>query len=159
MDAIHLKVLQAEMQAQWKAVEDVYTQVEARAAGLRPGDPASLESLAYQLHNLYNAVEDLFKIVTNAFENQVVDLSRWHAELLGRMRLEIEGVRPALVSAKLYPLLDELRAFRHFFRHAYGRRLQESRVQAILEQAREAKPLLERDVEQFLAQLEAGLRS
>jgi hypothetical protein len=157
MDPIQVKVLQAEMQAQWQGIEDVYAQIEARAAGFRSGDPASLESLAYQLHNLYNAVEDLFKIVTSAFENQAIDVSRWHAELLGRMRLEIKGVRPALVSADLYPLLDELRAFRHFFRHAYGRRLQDDRVKALLAHAREARPLLERDVEQFLAHLEAGL--
>lgn len=154
MDSIHIKVLQAEMQAQWKAIEDVYDQVEARAAGLRPKDPASLESLAYQLHNLYNAVEDHFRIVTAAFENHVVHLSRWHTDLLGRMRLEIEGVRPALVSAELHPLLDELGAFRHFFRHIYGRRLQDSRVQALLAEAREARPLLKADLEQFLARFE-----
>jgi len=154
MDPIQLKVLRAEMQAQWKAIEDVYDQVEARAAGLRPKDPASLESLAYQLHNLYSAVEDHFKIVTAAFENHVVHLSRWHTDLLGRMRLEIEGVRPALVSAELVPLLDELGAFRHFFRHAYGRRLQDSRVQALLAEAREARPLLKADLEQFLARFE-----
>lgn len=159
MDPSQLKVLRAEMQAQLQAIEGVYAEIEARAAGFRPQDPATLESLAYQLHNLYNAVEDLLKIVTSAFENHVVDLSRWHTELLGRMRLEIEGIRPALVSAELYPLLDELRAFRHFFRHAYGRRLRADRVQTLLVDAQEVRPLLKRDVEQFLARLEAGSRS
>ncbi len=153
MDPIRLKVLEAEVQVQWASINDLYTTVEARAQGLRPDDPASLEGLAYQLHNLYNALEDLFKIVADAFENSVTDTSRWHTELLGRMRLEIEGVRPALISTGLYPLLDELRAFRHFFRHAYGRRLEEARVQLVLDRAREARSLLQQDVTGFLSQL------
>lgn len=35
------------------------------------------------------------------------------------MALEIDGVRPALVNVNDVPLLDELRAFRHVFRHIY----------------------------------------
>ena len=35
------------------------------------------------------------------------------------MALEIDGVRPALLSKKDVALIDELRAFRHVFRHIY----------------------------------------
>jgi len=159
MDSIQLKVLEAEIKAQWTTIKDVYTAVEARAECLQPGNPAPLESLAYQLHNLYSAVEYLFKIVVNAFENSVTDTSRWHSTLLRRMKLEIEGVRPALVSAELYPLLNELRGFRHFFRHAYVVQLDVGRVQFVLARARQARPLLQRDVTRFLAQLESPPRS
>jgi len=37
-------------------------------------------------------------------------------------------MRPALISAELYELLDELRRFRHFFRHAYGVELDADKV-------------------------------
>lgn len=154
MDPIRLKVLQAELQAQWGVVEEVYALLEVRAERLDPADPVPLESLAYQLHNLYSALEDLFEVVADTFENSVIDTSRWHSQLLQRMRLEIEGVRPALVSPELYPLLDELRAFRHFFRHAYQSRLAVERVRFVLARARQAKPLLQRDLAQFVGRLQ-----
>jgi uncharacterized protein YutE (UPF0331/DUF86 family) len=128
MDAVSLKVLQAEIEAQLEEIKQVYVEVEDRANQMAPNSPAQIESTAYQLHNLYNAVEDLFKIVASAFENSVADLSRWHTELLRRMTLEIQGVRPALLSTESADLLNKLRAFRHFFRHAYGVRLESDRV-------------------------------
>lgn len=68
-----------------------------------------------------------------------------------RMTLEIADVRPALLSAETAQLLQELRAFRHFFRHAYAADLDYQRVQENLERARRLGPLLARDVKHFLA--------
>ncbi len=153
MDQACLNVLDAEVRAQLAAIAEVATTIEERAARLQADDPAFLESLAYQMHNLYNAVEDLFRIVASAFENNVTDPGRWHSELLRRMTLEIEGMRPALVSKELHPLLNELRGFRHFFRHGYAATLEETRLGLVLERAREAGPLLERDVLEFLSRL------
>lgn len=157
MEPARLKLLETEVRAQWTVIEGTYAAIEERAARLQVGDVALLESLAYQLHNLYNAVEDLFKIVADTFENSVPEMSQWHIELLRRMRLEVEGVRPALVSEELYPLLDRLRGFRHFFRHAYTIRLNEEEVQMVLSRARAARPLLKRDLERFLGRLGARL--
>jgi len=159
VDAVRRSLLEARVRSQWDIIEQVYATVEKRAAALRPDEPALLEGLAYQLHNLYNAVEDLLKVVADVFENSLRDLPRWHTELLERMRLEIEGIRPALLSPELYSLLDELRSFRHFFRHAYGRRLREERVLEVLRRAREAHPLLKRDLEHFLNRLGASLEA
>jgi hypothetical protein len=152
MDAVRLKVLQAEVEAQLEKIERVYEALEDRAGQMHPDHPGSIESTAYQLHNLYGAAEDLFKIVASAFENSVTDLSRWHTELLHRMTLEIQGVRPALLSTESAELFDELRAFRHFFRHAYMRQLDFSPVEQNLTRARQLRSLLPRDVVQFLDQ-------
>jgi hypothetical protein len=84
------------------------------------------------------------------FENRVADRSQWHTELLRRMMLDISGVRPALLSAENADLLNELRAFRHFFRHAYGLRLDFSRVALNVAVARKVHPLLLRDITVFL---------
>jgi uncharacterized protein YutE (UPF0331/DUF86 family) len=152
MDAARLKVLQAELEAQLEKLEQVYVELEDRAAQMNPNAPGYIESTGYQLHNLYNAVEDLFKIVANAFENSVTDLSRWHTELLRRMALDIQGIRPALLSTESAELLNELRAFRHLFRHAYGVQLDASRVEQNLARARKLRSLLPRDVTHFLKQ-------
>ena len=123
------------------------------AAQMRPETYALIESAAYQLHNLFNAIEDLLKIVANAFENSIADLSRRHTELLDRMTLDIKGIRPSLLSAECASYLHELRAFRHFFRHAYTVPIDYGRVQQQLANVQQIRPLLRRDVAMFLASL------
>lgn len=158
MDAASLRILEAEIQAQLDKIEQIYLELEDRASQIRPNTPAQIESTAYQLHNLYSAIEDLLKIVAGAFENNVADLSRWHTELLRRMSLEIQGIRPALLSEKSGELLNELRAFRHLFRHAYGRRLDFDRVKENLAIARQLHPLLPKDVDTFLRSLQSSTK-
>ena len=114
---------------------------------------AELESLAYQLHNLYCAFEDLFRIVADFFENRIDDRARYHRELLWRMKVSIEGVRPALLSEESYRLLDSLRAFRHFFRHAYSYELDPRKVALVVEDALKLRELYQRDIDYFLEQL------
>lgn len=155
MDKLRLTLLLAELQEQQEKIDQVYLLVEARTADMRADSPADVESLAYQLHNLYNAVEYLMEIVAKAFENSVTDLSRWHSQLLDRMGLQIDGIRPALFSGEVIGLLHELRAFRHFFRHAYGIPLDYVRVEQVLLKARGLQPLLKRDIRAFVNTLKS----
>ncbi len=76
MDTVTLKVLKAEIEAQLEKIDQVYRELDDRAGQMQPDVPGLVESTAYQLHNLYNAIENLFKIVANAFENSVTDRSR-----------------------------------------------------------------------------------
>jgi len=153
MDDEILVLLISDLEAQLALIEETFDRLEERASGLRPNDEARLESTAYQLHNLYNAVEDLFKIVADAFENQLAAAPRWHIRLLRRMSHDINGVRPALLSQESYQLLDGLRSFRHFFRHAYAAPIDYERLHLNLKKARQLRPLLRRDVDQFLRRL------
>lgn len=72
--------------------------------------------LAEILVNYYTALESLFLRVSQAFENNL-DVARWHADLLEKMTLEIEGVRPRLISEQTRDALRELMRFRHFKRY------------------------------------------
>ncbi len=158
MDRATFVLLKSDLQDQMALIEAVYETLEKRAARLQPDDEASLESLAYQLHNLYNAVEDLLKLVAACFENQITDVARWHVALLRRMQHEIPGVRPALLSEDSYRLLNTLRGFRHFFRHAYAVPLDYDQLRVNLERARQLRPVLRQDVQRFLRQLEKAIR-
>jgi hypothetical protein len=124
--------------------------LEERAEKLSSKNPETLESIAYQLHNLDGAVEELLKLVAAYFENNVADTSRWHSLLLQRMTQQIEDVRPAVISTESYQLLNALRAFRHFFRHAYGVPIDVAQLQSNLDRARGLRPLLDRDLNSFL---------
>jgi hypothetical protein len=75
-------------------------------------------ALGYTIHNIYNLMESYFLRVAKFFENDLDPLS-WHRDLVRRMSLAIEDVRPALLPADVAALIDELRAFRHVFRNIY----------------------------------------
>lgn len=92
-------------------------------------DKEKTSHLAYLLHNLYCALEELFQEVAKTFENRIEDPSRFHRELLKRMRLEIPNIRPKLLSEGCCFILDEMRGFRHVFRHSYDYELSPARVE------------------------------
>ncbi len=86
-------VLRIDIETQMTQLEEIYEKLEQRAQDLQADDPARLESVAYQIHNLYNAVEDLLKLVAAHFENHIADADRWHSALLKRMAQMIPGLR------------------------------------------------------------------
>jgi len=75
-------------------------------------------ALGYTIHNLYSLLENYALRIAKTFENEI-DASRWHRDLINRMTLEIATVRPAVWSRELARHVDELRRFRHAFRHVY----------------------------------------
>ncbi|MEP7190480.1 MAG: hypothetical protein ABI901_14920 [Roseiflexaceae bacterium] len=157
MDSIQLSTLIAEIEAQMARVTAVNQVVESRVALLEKEQIAAVEALAYQLHNFYNACEDLLKLVATAFENHITDQGNWHRGLVQRMSLTISGVRPALISAATLPHLDQLRAFRHFFRHAYNTPINIPRLMLVLDDARLVHPLMQADVNHFVSHLRTVL--
>ncbi|MBC6473165.1 MAG: hypothetical protein GDA48_10385 [Hormoscilla sp. GM102CHS1] len=153
MDKNALTILQTDIQGQMDLIDKIFAKLEERAIGLTPDEPAIMESVAYQIHNLYNAVEDLLKIVAAHFENQITDTARWHSALLQRMTQDIPGIRPRLLSESSYLNLNNLRGFRHFFRHAYGVNIDYEQLAMNLDKARLLDPSLTQDVENFLKQV------
>lgn len=153
MEAKDLAVFTADIAAQQQAIERVFAMLEQRAERLEPNYPERLESVAYQLHNFYGAVEELLKMVAAYFENNVSDMARWHSLLLLRMTQAVEGIRPAVISTESYALLNTLRAFQHFFRHAYGVPIDFAQLQSNLTKAQQLKPMLDKDLRCFLQAL------
>jgi hypothetical protein len=151
MEKERLAILQAEIKAQVQEIEGIYTRIEDRT---QKTDKAAMESGGYQLHNLYCAFEDLFKIVAETFENHILDKSKYHQELLKRMAIPIAGVRPRLLSQECLRLLDNLRSFRHLFRHAYSYELDERKLKIVLEDAFILRRIYLTDVDLFLNSFE-----
>lgn len=154
MDKNTLIVLRADITAQMAVVKSISLLIEVRAEGLSKDDPVRLESVAYQIHNFYNAIEDLLKIIAAHFENQISDTARWHSVLLQRMSQEILGIRPVLLSQESYLLLNSLRGFRHFFRHAYGVPIDYEQLKINLNKSLQLYSYLDRDLKQFFEALE-----
>ena len=85
----------------------------------------------YVLHNIYCALENIFDQISRTFENHVTDPARWHRELLSKMFLEIPTIRPAVLPVELRGFLNDLRGFRHVFRHAYEFELDAEKVKVL----------------------------
>ncbi len=153
MDKNTLIIFKTDVNAQLKLIKTIEQKLNERARGLSPDDIIRLESIAYQIHNLYNATEDLLKIVATYFENNITDTAQWHSALLQRMTQNIPEIRPALLSPETFLILNGLRGFRHFFRHAYGTNIEYDQLQINLDKAMKLLPTLEQDIESFLEKL------
>jgi len=64
-------------------------------------DRFECSAAGYLLHNFYNGVENIFKSITAVHGNKV-DKEEWHSVLLKRMLLEIEDIRPKVITKELY---------------------------------------------------------
>ncbi|MGD1858691.1 MAG: hypothetical protein ACFB0E_01820 [Leptolyngbyaceae cyanobacterium] len=147
--------LRAELTAQLRLVERVYERLDDRLSnGL--ASPAQRESIAYQVHNIYCGIEDLLKLVANAFENRIGSSGEWHRALLLPMSQPVQGIRPALISEDTFEVLNRLRGFRHFIRHGYGAEIEINQLSVNLELAKQLKGLIHQDLEQFLTQILAA---
>jgi len=123
----HLAILAAYLDNQ----ETVIRRLLGEIGSTTPENPEKISHMGYQLHNLYSSLEDFFQEVAKTFENRLEDPSRYHRELLKRMALEIPGVRPRVLSPASHALLNELRGFRHVFRHAYDYELSPDKLEAL----------------------------
>jgi uncharacterized protein YutE (UPF0331/DUF86 family) len=63
--------------------------------------------------------------------------------------MNIEGVRPALLSEENFRNMDELRGFRHVFRHTYSYGLDDDRVAFLLRKVMKNKKTILNDIETF----------
>jgi hypothetical protein len=154
MDTNSLLIFKTDINAQRQLIKMIQEKLKQRSENLNPEDIVRLESIAYQIHNLYNAVEDLLKIVATYFENNIADNSQWHSALLRRMTQEISGIRPALLSAESYSILNSLRGFRHFFRHAYGSEIEFQQLKINLDKALIILSYLEQDLKIFIEKID-----
>ena len=154
MDKESFAVLEAGLESRREELHRLAERIGERRPGFAD-TPEGVDSMAYQLHNLYCGFEQLFEEVAGTFENQVEGES-YHTGLLRRMKLRIEGIRPALLSSGTAEILDELRRFRHLFRHAYSADLDPLKVGEIAGRVGELRRRFDGDLDGFLGQLRPG---
>ncbi|AFG37311.1 hypothetical protein [Spirochaeta africana] len=119
-----IRILVAELDADMQGLQDLLESNQRASTRIAAGahDDLDYAALGYTLHNIYNLMENSFYRIAKYFENNL-SADTWHKDLLHRMTLSIEGIRPAVLSSDAADLLDELRSFRHVFRNMYRKRL------------------------------------
>jgi hypothetical protein len=152
MDNEQIARLTAEMKGQLWMIEKVSARLRSRVAdGL--DTPGQLDSVAYQIHNLYCSVEDLLKLIASSFENHVGSSGDWHRVLLLRLSQPVENIRPALLSDSSLEVMNKLRSFRHLVRHAYGTDIELTQLQVNLNSAQQLYELIKQDIDVFVEKL------
>jgi hypothetical protein len=63
--------LRTDVKAQLELITAINQKLVKRSENLTGDNPILLESIAYQIHNLYGSTEDLLKIVAAYFENNI----------------------------------------------------------------------------------------
>ncbi len=152
MDRLDLNTLRAEL------AEDC--EVALQALGLAreriaEATPSGLEGCAHHLARMFNVIEQLSLRVAPLFENNITDDKGWHAELIRRMTLVVEGVRPALFHRAMVQPLRELRGFRHVWTHAYDLELDPDKLRLLLKYAEQVAPLMPNLFDRFIVEAAA----
>ncbi len=137
-----------------KAVLDVihrlYSSYKSAFVDEQQRDVRDAVLLADILCNTYTCVETILFRISRVFENHV-DTQQWHKELLQKMRIEVPGIRKAVLSQTSYALLDELRRFRHFKRYYYDFEYDWARLDYLKSVYERLFPLIERELDDYAA--------
>ena len=104
---------------------------------------------ALKTQQFYTAIEDLLKQIAKSFENHLQDMGSSHKELLVRLNTDIPAIRPKVILEESFLLLDKIRAFRHFIRHAYDCELEEPELKKIQQLLKTHHKQLDHDLLQF----------
>jgi hypothetical protein len=113
----------------------------------RTGNAAVL--LAGLVDNYYTCLETAFQKISQHFENHL-ESAKWHADLLSKMTIKIEGVRIPAVSEGNYGALLELQKFRHFRRYYFELVYDWDRLDFILLKLESAHPVVLADLGRFI---------
>jgi len=118
---------------------------------LQPGPPDAtyIWAIAAHLQAFYTGCESVIRRAVRPFEGEPHSAPDAHAQLLRQARLDVPGLRPAVVSADTAQTLETYMRFRHFIRNAYGTALDWSRMERKATAVRTAFGALETDVARF----------
>jgi len=152
-----IKVLQSEISDELRTIEQISQEASQGLAIPEGESPNRIELRGWALlaHDFYTGIESIFERIAVDINGQYPNGPDSHQRLIRNMTLEIEGVRPSVISKESAVELDELRKFRHFIRHAYGASLEWRRIREHLVRIQSFYSLFQRQIQQFLDFLES----
>jgi hypothetical protein len=110
---------------------------------------AALAQAAWALHHAYSGIEAILERTMRTIEGSLPEGPDSHKAVLDAAALTIEGVREPLLSRPTVAALHDLRAFRHFVRHAYAVELDPERLADLQRRSAELRPGLEEDLDRL----------
>ncbi len=100
------------------------------------------------LTNYYTCLETIFLRISKFFEN-TIDNDKWHRSLLEKMALDIEEIRPNVISDSVYEGLLELLKFRHFSRYYFEFDYDWDKIRFVLQKFNEIHITIKDELDEF----------
>jgi len=145
-----IAILKSEIDRDYKRLTVLFHRFDKSYSEFLSSDEYSkLVESAYYVSQIYSGFESIFKNIARTFENNI-EQDTWHKSLLERISLDIEGIRPALLSEESFQCLNELRAFRHFFRHAYGIDIHKEKFKIVADKVAVIQDISKGEVAKFI---------
>ena len=101
------------------------------------------------LHDFYTGVEKIFRRIAVRIDQDLPTEEDWHIQLLQRMAVQVEGIRPQVIDENLESNLEEYLRFRHLFRNIYGFELKWERCQPLVKRLHETFGELNEQISDF----------
>jgi hypothetical protein len=101
-------------------------------------------------HDFYSAAERIFQKIGEELNGGIPKSEQWHKDLLFDMTLELETVRPRVLSEKIHERMQVFLRFRHLFRNVYGYELRQEKIVQLDEQFEDTLTDFVKEIETFL---------
>ncbi|HBR17605.1 MAG TPA: hypothetical protein DD725_08380 [Deltaproteobacteria bacterium] len=121
-----------------------------RHRSVRPENSFYLRAVASILHDFYCGAERIFIRIAEELNGGIPEGENWHIQLLKDMGLEIEKVRPSVISHDASKRLREYLEFRHRFRNIYGFELEWEKMKGLRERLPVVAEEFKKEMKQFL---------
>lgn len=149
-----LRLLIAELDAELNRLRRLVAEFERARTAL--DDPAAEMLIVYGaaalLESFYTGIEKALRRIGQSLGGLPSGES-WHRDLLSSMTLDIEGLRPPVLSPEAGRLADPYLAFRHRFRNLYVFDLERAPMKRLLADGAETYAVIERDLGRFIKRL------
>ena len=123
--------------------------VLALQRAVRSEDDLYWDSVALNLHGLYDGLERIFELIALRVDSNLPAGADRHKQLLLQMTSNLPGIRPAVISQPTWQSLDDLRGFRHVVRHVYTMNLDPIKLKGLAERSQELLARLDRELTAF----------
>lgn len=145
----NLRVFEKEIEKELKDLDRLDTEM---TEVLNHPNPSFLETRAAGsiLHDFYSGIEKIFKRIAFRIDRDVPSGEDWHTDLLMRMSISLEDIRPKVISESLQERLSDYLRFRHLFRNIYGFELKWVRCETLGIMLSETLSIFKAEINEFL---------
>ena len=125
--------LRADIDRETRSLERLAQELVTVLAATTEGTSARVRAAGSVIHDFYTGVEKIFRRIAIRMDQDLPTGEDWHVQLLQRMAVSVEGIRPPVIDEHLENQLEEYLRFRHLFRNIYGFDLKWERCQPLVE--------------------------
>ena len=125
--------LRADIDREMRNLERLSQELVRVLVATTEGTSARVRAAGSVIHDFYTGAEKIFRRIAIRMDQDLPTGEDWHVQLLHRMAVSVEEIRPAVIDGTLENQLEEYLRFRHLFRNIYGFDLKWERCQPLAE--------------------------